>query len=187
VRVGLPGAHLMSNVLAAAAAGFADGIAFDDVCDAIERLDVPTRVRVVRLRDGITLLDDSYNAQPASLTAALALIASMPGRRLALLGDMLELGAVSDEAHEQAGREAARTLDVLFTCGERGRTVARAARAAGLDAVAHIEGRERIEAALREALRPGDVLLVKGSHALALDEVAGWLEREYAVIGGGER
>ena len=171
LSVPLPGAHLLANVLAAAAVGLADGMAFDAVAGAIERLDVPLRMRVRRLGGSVTLLDDTYNANPASMLAALDLLAELPGRRLALLGDMRELGALSDESHERVGRRVAEVVDALYTVGDLARGIGDAARAAGLRDIEHAASKEEATEALAERLRPGDVLLVKGSRALALESV----------------
>ncbi len=175
VHVPLPGAHLLSNVLAGAAVGLADGLAFEQIADAIERLDVPLRLKVHRFRNPagaeVTLLDDTYNANPASTLAALDLLAEVPGRRLALLGDMRELGPLSDGWHDRVGQRAAAVVDVLYTVGELARRISAAARAAGLAAAEHLESKARAGEVLRETLRPGDVLLVKGSRALALETV----------------
>ncbi len=169
VRVDLAGRHLISNVLGAAAAGLADGLAFDEVADAIEALDVPLRLRVLPGPDGVTVLDDTYNAQPSSMIAALDLLDEMDGRHIALLGDMLELGDVSIAEHERVGRRAAEVLDALVTVGNHARALGEAAAAAGLSDVTHAATRDAALDALRARLRPGDVVLVKGSHALGLD------------------
>jgi len=181
LRVALPGVHLVSNVLGAATAAFADGLHFDEVARAIETLDVAPRLRVARLGGGVTLIDDTYNAQPASMRAALELLAEMPGRRLALLGDMRELGAESVPAHAEVGRQAAAVLDALFTVGEFAAGIAESARANGLEPVEHLRGKERAAAALLATLRAGDVVLVKGSHALGLESVIAELERALGV------
>ena len=175
LHVRLAGRHLLSNVLAAATAGFADGLTFAEVADAIEALDVPLRLHVIVAPGGVTVLDDTYNAQPASMIAALDLLDEMDGRHLALLGDMLELGEVSVPEHERVGRRAAEVLDVLVTIGDHARALGRAAAAAGLSEVTHARSRDAALAALREVLRPGDVVLVKGSHALGLDGVVSGL------------
>ncbi len=180
VRVPLPGAHLVSNVLAAATVGLADGITFDAVCEAIEALDVPLRLTVRTLAGGVTLLDDTYNANPASMLAALDLISQMPGRRVALLGDMRELGALSDQSHDRIGARAAEVLDVLFTVGDLAARIAASARSAGLTTVEHLASKEQATAALDGVLQAGDVLLVKGSRALELETVVQTLTDEGA-------
>ncbi len=181
VRVPLPGAHLVSNVLAAATAALADGMAFDAVADAIEALDVPTRMRVVRLTGDVTLVDDTYNANPASMDAALRLLAEMPGRHVALLGDMLELGSESAPAHERVGHLAAERLDMLFTVGDLAAAIAQTAAADGMAAARHLPDREAAASALIAALQPGDVVLIKGSHALALETVVAAVTRDRGV------
>lgn len=186
VHVPLPGTHLVSNVLAAAAAAFADGLTMDEVAGALESLDVPTRLRVIDLPGGTRLLDDTYNAQPASMLAALDLLAAMPGRRLALLGDMRELGAVSRAEHERVGRRAAEIVDALVTIGDEARVLGEAARAAGAQ-VQHAASRDEAEALLRALMRPGDAVLIKGSHALALEAVVASLETQPERTDGGAR
>ena len=171
VHVRLAGRHLLANVLSAAAAGLADGLTFAEVADAIEALDVPLRMRVVEAPGGVTILDDTYNAQPASMLAALDLLEEMDGRHLALLGDMLELGDLSRAEHERVGRRAADVLDALVTIGEEARALGAAATTAGLTGVIHAASREAALTAIRAQLRAGDVLLVKGSHALGLEAV----------------
>jgi UDP-N-acetylmuramoyl-tripeptide--D-alanyl-D-alanine ligase len=171
VHVPLPGGHLVSNVLAAAACGLADGIAFDDVCAALTALDVPTRLTIHRLPDGVTILDDTYNASPVATIAALDLLGETPGRRLALLGDMLELGDLSAAEHARVGRHAAEVVDVLFTVGRLARGISDAAHGAGLDAATHCDSKDEALERVRAELRAGDVLLVKASRALALETV----------------
>ena len=178
VSVPLAGAHLLSNVLAAAAAGLADGVSFDAVAQALEGLDVPLRLSVRRLPGEVTLLDDTYNANPASTLAALDLLSEMAGRRLALLGDMRELGELSDESHDRIGRRAADVVEALYTVGDLARGIAEGARGAGLEHVQHFESKQRALKRLHQELRPGDVLLVKGSRALELETVVRELERE---------
>ncbi|MDA0302353.1 MAG: UDP-N-acetylmuramoyl-tripeptide--D-alanyl-D-alanine ligase, partial [Chloroflexi bacterium] len=107
VHVPLPGRHLLSNVLAAAAAALADGLTLNEIAAAIEALEVPLRLNVIEMPGGITVLDDTYNAQPASTIAALDLLDEMAGRHVALLGDMRELGDLSRAEHERVGRRAA--------------------------------------------------------------------------------
>jgi UDP-N-acetylmuramoyl-tripeptide--D-alanyl-D-alanine ligase len=179
VHVPLPGGHLVTNVLAAAAAGLSDGVTFDEVCAAIEALDVPTRLNIKRLPAGVTILDDTYNASPAATLAALELLAETPGRRLALLGDMLELGELAESEHQRVGRRAAEVVDKLFTVGALARGISDAAREAGLSQATHLESKDDATGHLRAELRPGDVLLVKASRALALETVVHDLTDEW--------
>ena len=191
VRVPLPGAHLLPNVLAAAATGLVEGLTFAEVADALEVLDVPLRLTVRCLPGGVTLLDDTYNASPAATQAALDLLGEMSGRRIALLGDMLELGELAEPSHTQVGRHAAGRVDTLYTVGELANLIAEGARAAGLGDVRPLGSKADAAEALRALLRPGDALLVKGSRALALETVVGELETllaggpDDAAAGGG--
>ena len=184
VRVPLPGAHLLPNALAAAAVGLVEGLSFAEVVTALEALDVPLRLTVRCLPGGVTLLDDTYNASPAATQAALDLLGEMSGRRVALLGDMLELGDLAERSHEQVGRHAAGRVDALYTVGELAATIARGAREAGLGDVRPLEAKTEAAAALRATLRSGDALLVKGSRALALETVLQELEALLAAEAG---
>ncbi|MCK9485774.1 MAG: UDP-N-acetylmuramoyl-tripeptide--D-alanyl-D-alanine ligase [Dehalococcoidia bacterium] len=177
LRVRLPGRHLVSNVLAGAAAGLADGLSLRQVGDAIEALAVPTRMRVITRPDGTRIIDDTYNAQPSSMLAALDLVDEMPGRHIALLGDMRELGVASGYEHQRVGERAGEVLDALVTLGDEARTLGEAALAAGGGEIHHATSREEAAALLWTLVRPGDVVLVKGSHALGLEAVVAELER----------
>jgi UDP-N-acetylmuramoyl-tripeptide--D-alanyl-D-alanine ligase len=178
LAVPLPGTHLLSNVLAGIAAALAEGVTLDEVAEAAEQLAVPLRLVVLELPGGITLLDDTYNANPASMRAALDLLAEVPGRHVALLGDMLELGSEMETTHIAVGERAAAEVDVLLTIGELGARIGAVARAVGALDVTHLETKDEAARALVKRLRPGDVLLVKASNALHLETVVRDLRRE---------
>lgn len=181
VRMTLPGAHLVTNAIAAAAVCLSDGFALDEVVQGLEALRESPRMRVVALANGVTLLDDTYNANPASMAAALDLLGEVPGRHVALLGDMRELGAAASEEHRVLGERAAAVLDVLFTIGELAAEAGARARSAGLAETRHVEDTEAAVRALCGALQPGDVVLVKGSRALGLEGVVAQLEAAVGV------
>jgi UDP-N-acetylmuramoyl-tripeptide--D-alanyl-D-alanine ligase len=124
---------------------------------------------VHRGKHGCTLLDDTYNASPASMAAALDLLAEIPGRRIAVLGDMAELGAASREGHLAAGRRAAETADIIHTVGEEARQIAGAAREGGHGDVHHWFTKEQAAKAVAGDLRPDDVVLLKASRAMAFE------------------
>jgi UDP-N-acetylmuramoyl-tripeptide--D-alanyl-D-alanine ligase len=134
----------------------------------------------VRRGAGVTVIDDSYNASPAAVQAALAVLRDVKGRRIAVLGDMLELGSFSADAHEALGRDAARSTDVLIGIGELARTAVDAARAAGLSEAYWASELGEALVVLRRVQQPGDTILVKGSHSLALDRLADTLVRPVA-------
>ena len=171
VSAPLPGRHNLYNALAAAAVGLADGLSVQEVAAAVAAADVPLRLRAVSGPQGSTILDDTYNASPTSMLAALDLLAELPGRRLALLGDMLELGNFEEEGHRLVGDRAARTTNVLYTLGERGRIIGEAAQAAGHQDVRFLVSKEKAALAIRQTLSEGDHLLVKASRVMALETV----------------
>ncbi len=180
----LPGKHLAEDLLAAAAAAWALGVPVERMAEVVPRLEpAPRRGRVHRLPAGITLVDDSYNASPAAVAALLELLAESAGRRVAVLGEMLELGQAAEAAHREAGAAAARAAEVLVAVGgPNARLLAEAARGTGLSAAAvhHAEDAASALELLRSLLEPGDVVLVKGSRGVALDLVVDGL------TGGGE-
>jgi len=167
----LPGVALVPNALAAATVAIADGMSVEEAAYALSQAVVPARLVARLAQSGAAILDDTYNANPASVGAALGVLAETAGRRVALLGDMLELGSFEAEGHRAVGTAAAAILDSLFTVGDRGRLIGDAARAAGLEKVQHFASKEDAARALKDALGPGDVLLVKASHGLALGSV----------------
>ena len=171
VTASLPGRHNLHNALAAAAVGLADGLSLREVAVALENAEVPLRLRTLAGPNGSTIIDDSYNASPASMVAALDLLAELPGRHLALLGDMLELGAFEEEGHRLVGQRAADVLHALYVVGQRGQLIGDAAQETGQPEVHFLRSKEEAAAILRKALGQGDHLLVKASRALALETV----------------
>jgi UDP-N-acetylmuramoyl-tripeptide--D-alanyl-D-alanine ligase len=165
----LPGVPLVHNALAAAAAGIIDGIDLSDVATALSAAQIPTRLTQHRGARGSVIIDDTYNASPASMRAALDLLGEVPGRRFAVLGDMRELGEASLDGHRDVGRRAAEVADVIYAVGELGRWIGDAAMEAGHRDVHIALDKEEIAAELLPQLRSGDAVLLKGSRALALE------------------
>jgi UDP-N-acetylmuramoyl-tripeptide--D-alanyl-D-alanine ligase len=160
------GRHSVHNALAGAAAGLVAGMSLDEVAAALERpFAAPHRTTLIDAGEW-RILDDTYNAAPDSMRAALDLLASLPGRHVAVLGEMLELGRESDAAHRDVGAYAARTAEVLVAVGRPARIYADAAEDAGLnaDAVHVAPDRDAALAILKEILRPTDVVLLKASN-----------------------
>ncbi len=164
------GLHMVKNALAAAAAGISMGISLADISQGISAYStVGSRMRIIR-HNGFTILDDCYNASPASMSAALNVLGTVPGRRIALLGDMLELGKDSQRLHYQIGELAGTVgVDKLITVGEGGKAMASGAVAHGVDCL-HID-REQAAPLLVSLLKEGDTLLVKASHGVHLETV----------------
>ena len=180
VKLPLPGRHLVASALAALGAATSLGVPLDEAATALSTMDAPAHRMNVRRTAEFVVIDDSYNASPAAIMAALAVLGSVTTRRVAVIGDMLELGTLSADAHEAVGREAARHTDVLVGVGELARTMVGAARAAGLRETHQVADRAEALVLLRRILRRGDTVLVKGSHSLALDELADALVRPAA-------
>jgi UDP-N-acetylmuramoyl-tripeptide--D-alanyl-D-alanine ligase len=172
----LVGAHNAANAAAAAAACIALGCTDREITRGLAAVrPVGRRLRLERLPSGVLLVDDCYNANPASMTAALATLAELGraagGRTVAVLGDMLELGAFEAEAHRAVGEEAARAgVAQLAAFGPRMRGAAEAARAAGLAPFA-TEDVAALVAWAKATVAPGDVLLVKGSRGMKLERL----------------
>ena len=186
--VGIPtlGRLSVHNALAAAAVGRAAGLTFDEIVRGLSGgWSAEHRVQLVRL-GAITLVDDSYNASPRSVVAALDLLAGLPGRRAAVLGEMLELGEASDEGHHVVGEAAARTLDWLVVVGDGAAGIADGAVAAGMDVarILRVSDAEAAVDAVVPRLRDGDVVLVKASRGIGLDRVVDGLRRD---LGEGAR
>jgi UDP-N-acetylmuramoyl-tripeptide--D-alanyl-D-alanine ligase len=168
------------NALAAVAVGRAAGLTLDEIAAGLAAgWSAPHRVQVVRL-GAVTLIDDSYNASPRSVVAALDLLTGLPGRRGAVLGEMLELGEASDEGHWLVGEAAARTVDWLMVVGAGARAIADGAATAGLEEadITRVPDVEAALAAIPPRLRDGDVVLVKASRGIALERVVDGLRRE---------
>ena len=187
IETPLLGRGNLSNVLAATAVATEAGMSLDAIAAAAARLVPADRRGVVRrLRDGITLIDDSYNSSPAALQRTLEVVAhdSQARRKVAVLGEMLELGAHADRLHADSGRAAADAgVDLLFAVGgAAARALADAAVAAGLPAgaVSHFDNSDDAARAVVAAVQPGDLVLVKGSRGVRTDVVADRIAAEFA-------
>jgi UDP-N-acetylmuramoyl-tripeptide--D-alanyl-D-alanine ligase len=168
------------NAAAGAAVGVAAGVPLETIVRGLEAgWSAAHRVALVRLR-GATVIDDAYNASPASMRAALEVLAGLPGRRVAVLGTMLELGEDHDAGHLAVGEAARGVAELLIVVGPEARGIADGAMAAGLapDRILHVEDAEAALDALRPRLRDDDMVLVKASRGLALDRVVDGLRLE---------
>jgi UDP-N-acetylmuramoyl-tripeptide--D-alanyl-D-alanine ligase len=175
-----PGEHLVSDALAAAAAAHALGLDPEETAAGLRgaRLS-PMRMQVARRPDGLTVINDAYNANPTSMAASLKTLAvaaaARRGRAVAVLGEMAELGERAAGEHDHIGRLVTRLgIDRLVGVGELGAVIVRAARMEGMwpeEAVA-VPDAEAAVATLRRWLGPDDVVLVKASRVIALDRVA---------------
>jgi len=178
VRVPLIGRHSVHTALRAAAVGLVEGLTWQEIFDGLKQGHTQLRLVAVRSKTGALILDDTYNASPESMLAALNLLDELDGRKIAVLGDMLELGQYERQGHEMVGLRAAQVADTLLTLGERGHMIAGAARRAGLrkSSILEFEELEQIVDWLNENLSKDDSVLIKGSHGLRMDRIVNELE-----------
>lgn len=169
VRARLLGRHSVHTALAAAAVGLAEGLTFDEIAAGLERAQEFRLLSTAGLR-GSLIIDDTYNASPVSTLAALDLLAELSGRKIAVLGDMRELGPYEVEGHLRVGRRAAQVVDLLVVLGDRAALIGREAAAAGTR-VFLASSLEEASAKLLSLVQEGDVVLVKGSRAMRMEEI----------------
>ena len=182
VALQVAGRHQVANALAAAGAALALGLDLEAVAEGLCAATARSRWRMElgQRGDGVTVLNDAYNANPDSMRAAVVTLAELGRQRTrqtwAVLGDMLELGEVAEQAHAELGTFVAeRGIDRLVAVGAYAEPMTAAARAGGLisdAAVRAFPDKSAAQAYVLDRLAPGDVVLVKASRGLALDTVA---------------
>ena len=167
----VPGLHNVLDALAAAAVGLLLGMSPEQIAEGLQSY-APLRQRVSHAA-GMTIIDDCYNAGPESMRAALRVLAGTPteGRRIAVLGGMLELGDFAPELHAGVGREAAKAADLLLAYGPCSECYVQGAHEAGLAGAQAFATHDALVAALEETCRAGDTLLFKGSHGMHMEQV----------------
>lgn len=180
VRLPVPGRHNVQNALAAAAAAWVLDVPLAEIAAGLaEFKPCPGRMELIELPNDLLLLEDSYNANPLSMRAALDALHDLgrPGRRIAVLGDMLELGPTARDLHFEVGMLVAERADWLFTLGELAREIAAGAADHGLPAerIVTAETVEQLLARLRPLLQPGDRLLIKGSRGMRMERISAQL------------
>ena len=178
----LAGRHNVSNALAALAAGFVLGCTPQEMQAGLRTL-TPTKMRYEVHEIGARrFINDAYNASPSSMYAAIETTASLyHGRRIAVLGDMLELGVAAEEAHREIGKRVAELgFAALVTYGEQARWMHKAAEAAGCSVCYHAESHEAAAKYLREMLVDGDTVLFKGSRGMKMEQIIALLTEEEA-------
>ena len=173
VALPLAGPHFVANFLAAAAAAHVLGISPGTMAEAATSLrPAPHRGEVRRLGGGVRVLDDCYNSSPVALEAAVVALSMVPGRRrVAVLGDMLELGPTGGALHRAAGRSLAGRVDAVVGVGPLAKEIVEGAREAGVaaDSLHHFATAADAAEALPDLVRPGDAVLVKASRAVKLE------------------
>ncbi len=173
VRMPLLGLHSVQAALASAAVAHHFGMTLDEIAAGLHEVSGALRLIVAAGINGSTVIDDSYNASPASTLAALNLLSELEGRKVAVLGDMRELGSYTEEGHRRVGRRAADVADLVVAVGDLGKTIGDEALDAGRDRESVFVAQTNSEAIqhLKGILRPGDCVLVKGSRGMRMEEI----------------
>lgn len=170
----IPGVHMVRNALLAVAAGSVLGVSLEESVAGLRGIQLTKGRLEQKTIRGIHFLDDSYNANPDSMAAALRTLVAMPceGRRIAVLGRMGELGTESENGHRSVGEVAAEVgIDALLTVGDEAQIIARAATVGGLREVLKFSTTEEAVDALRQIARAGDIVLVKGSRSARMERI----------------
>ena len=183
LQISMAGRHAVLPALAAIGIGRHIGLTWPEIKAGLLAAKGALRLTPKHGPHGALLLDDTYNASPSATLAALDLMRDLPGRRIALLGDMLELGDLEEQAHRQVGRACAKLLDLLITLGPRAQIIAQAAAKAGLskDAIVILQDKEQAIQLLQNLLQAGDIALIKGSRSMGMEVIVDALEREERV------
>jgi UDP-N-acetylmuramoyl-tripeptide--D-alanyl-D-alanine ligase len=178
LRVPLIGRHSVHTALRAAAVGLTDGLSWQDIVNGLQSGKAQLRLVAVRARSGAIILDDTYNASPESTLAALNLLDDLEGRKIAVLGDMLELGQYERQGHAMVGARAAEVTSELITVGERAKWIASSAAKAGLsmDMIREFDNSQQAIDFLKDRLMSQDVVLVKGSRGMQMEIIVSALE-----------
>jgi UDP-N-acetylmuramoyl-tripeptide--D-alanyl-D-alanine ligase len=178
IHLPMIGQHSVHTALRAAAVGLVDHLTWQEILDGLHMGQTQLRLTAVRATNGALVLDDTYNASPESTLAALNLLAELEGHKVAVLGDMLELGPYEKQGHELVGVRAAQVAESLVTVGPRGHIIAEAARRAGLkpNRISEFDVADGAIPYLRTSLTDKDVVLIKGSHGVRMDRIVTALE-----------
>lgn len=173
------GAHMIYPSLMAAAVGARFGLTAEEILEGIQRFK-PTKMRmdVIRRGQDITILNDTYNANPQSMRAAIGILAESKSRfKLAVLGDMFELGSLAPILHREVGECLGRAgIDCLVAVGELSAHIAQAARETGVANVVHCPDKEAARSVLAEKIRPNTTVLVKASRGMAMEQLVDYLK-----------
>ena len=169
VELPVVGEHNVLNALGASAVGLLSGMTPEAICRGLAGFANTDMRQNTYTRDGLHLIEDCYNAGPESTRAALSVLAKREGRRIAVLGGMLELGDYGPTAHYEVGLEAAKTADLLFAYGPLGEEMVRGAES--MTYARHFMSHEDLVAQLKKELQPGDHILIKGSRGMHMEKV----------------
>lgn len=178
VHIPLLGRHSVHTALPAAAVGLVDGLSWDEIRDGLQSGE-QLRLVVVPGINGAVLLDDTYNSSPDSALAALDLLSELEGRKIAVLGDMLELGSYAVEGHRRVGQRAMEVASILITVGKLGGLIGQEALAGGMptEQVIELADADAAVACLQGLLQEKDTVLIKGSRGMAMERIVDALAR----------
>jgi UDP-N-acetylmuramoyl-tripeptide--D-alanyl-D-alanine ligase len=180
LRVPLIGRHSVHTALRAAAVGLIDGLSWQEIVNGLQSGKAQLRLVAVRSKNGAIILDDTYNASPESTLAALNLLDDLEGHKIAILGDMLELGQYERQGHNMVGVRAAEVASELITVGERAKWIASSAANAGLapNMIRVFDTAQQSVDFLKNHLNSKDVVLVKGSRGMQMEIIVSALEAD---------
>lgn len=178
VRVPLLGRHSVHTALRAAAVGLVEQLTWEEIIGGLQDPRAQLRLLAVDGPEGSLILDDTYNAAPPSTIAALNLLEELEGRKIAVLGDMLELGEFEERGHRMVGSRAAEVVDELVAVGPRAAWIAEEAERAGLPATAitRLNDSQGAIDHLKGQIGAGDVVLIKGSRSMEMEQIVAALE-----------
>ncbi len=181
VKAPLIGRHSVYTLLRAVSVALQEGMNWEWILYALQSSKVQLRISTVKTTNGALLIDDTYNASPASTLAALNLLNDLEGRKVAVLGDMLELGQYEQQGHEMVGIRAAEVADEIVLVGERSKIALEAAKSAMFNThkLHWFASPEEAAVYLEHVLKEGDTTLVKGSHSMQMDKIVSALEEKY--------
>ncbi len=180
--IGIPmlGRHSVHTALRATAVGLVENLSWEEIAAGLgEASTAQFRIEAVPGPHGSTIIDDTYNSSPDSALAALNLLSELDGRRIAVLGDMLELGVAEEQSHRLIGRRVADVADLLLAVGPRAQTIAEEAQLVGMspNSIMWVEEATDAIPILEEMINEGDMLLIKGSLGMRMDRIVAAISR----------
>jgi UDP-N-acetylmuramoyl-tripeptide--D-alanyl-D-alanine ligase len=178
INLPLPGKHNIYDALAAAASAHALGIAPSKIKRGLEKFKLSSKRLNIVYSGNIRIIDDTYNANPDSMAASLAILENYPPRRIAVLGDMFELGSIAIKSHENIGELAANlNIEALITVGKLSEYIAKSAATNGLRNVHITRSNKEALKVLKKIVFPNDTILVKGSRGMHLEDIVERLKK----------
>ncbi len=172
VYVKVPGVHNVYNAMAAIGIGMHYGISLEDAAEAVSKVVLTDMRMTVEELSGVTILKDFYNAAPDSVRASLSVLKSAENRRrVAVLGDILEMGSFSEEEHRKLGASVYDSADILVTAGKNARFIAEGAKAAGMREVYQFDNTDAAAESIREITDAGDCILIKASRGMKFEKI----------------